>query len=153
DVNGYISLVSNADTGVNQSVPATTTPNGELAVFWDDLAGNAFVTGVDPKSAVCVQQFNPDGIVGNADDYTLISWENLRHNGSPNSAVNFQIKFYETTGNFEYQYGSMTSDNGTFSNGAEATVWFEALDGTNALSVSVNKPVISSATGYRFTYT
>ena len=151
DSNGYITLSSTTNTASNDTKPSTGGPNGTLAIFWDDLAANATTAG---PSGIYWQQFDPNPLAS-GDEYTLISWENWRRwasaTGSITSSLNFQIKVIEATGDVEYHYGSMTSSNGTYSNGTEATVWLESLDGTMALPVSVNQPNIQSNTAYRFT--
>ena len=151
DSNGYITLSSTSNTGSNDTKPSTSGPNGTLAIFWDDLAANTTTNG---PSGVYWQQFDPNPLAS-GDEYTLISWENWRRwassTGTITSSLNFQIKVIEATGDVEYHYGSMTSSNGTYSNGTEATVWLESLDGTTALPVSVNQPNIQSNTAYRFT--
>ena len=151
DSNGYITLSSTTNTASNDTRPSTSGPNGTLAIFWDDLAGNDPGTGA---SGVYWQQFDPDPLAS-GDEYTLISWENWRRwassTGTSTSSLNFQIKILEGTGDIEYHYGTMTASTVANANGANATVWLESLDGTIALPVSVNQPNIQPNTGYRFT--
>ena len=151
DSNGYITLSSTTSTANNDTIPSTSGPNGTLAIFWDDLAGNDPSTGA---SGVYSQQFDPDPLTS-GDEYTLISWENWRRRasaaGTSTSGLDFQIKILEATGDVEYHYGTMTASVVENANGANATVWLESLDGTRALPVSVNQPNIQPNTGYRFT--
>jgi hypothetical protein len=149
DSNGYISLSSNNSTGTNVSLPTSAVPNGLIAPWWNTLSGLA-LGGLIP-SGVYWQQFDPNGIPGDVDDYTLISWENW---GQYNvqGRLDFQVKFYEATGNIEYYYG--THSNGVaaqYTDGSMATIWMESLDGRVALPISVNHPFDASV-GYRFTY-
>jgi hypothetical protein len=150
DANGYIVLNGTSSTGANGTTPSTSI-KGALAIFWADLAANATTDG---PSAVYWQQFDPDGMPGSGDEYTLVSWENWkRASTTVSSSLNFQIKILEGTGDVEFQYGNMTSSNGTYSNGTDATVWVESMDGNGALPISVKQPNILANTGYHFTFT
>jgi hypothetical protein len=154
DSNGYVSLSTTTSTGTNAVLPSTTNPNGEFAVWWDDLAANPLT-----NSGVYWKQFDPDGVANSGDEYTLISWENWKRSSTTDTSnLNFQMKILEATGSVEFHYGSMTSSMTYYYNGAEATVWVESIDGTMALPVSTNPWSINQAgmipanTGYRFTY-
>ncbi len=150
---GYVSLqMITTSTSFNPTIPAITSPNAVLAVFWDNLSANPTASGV------YWQQFDPDTIPGNADDYTLISWENWRVFSSLAtnlSSLNFQLKIHEATGDFEYIFGAMGSTTASGSTGALATTWFEAADGRSAIKVNVNSataPGIQPGNAFRFVY-
>jgi hypothetical protein len=121
-----------------------------MAVYWDDLAGNAGTPAV--PSGVYWQQFDPDGTPGTGDEYTLISWENLTSYYTTGS-LNFQVKFLEGSGSVEYHYGTITQASSSYANGLSATAWLESVDGLLALPISVNSALLTSNNGYRFTYT
>jgi hypothetical protein len=151
DSNGFISLSSSSSSNSNSSsIPSTVVPNGVLAIFWEDLAGNATTGG---PSGVFWKQFDPDGVPASGDEYTLVSWENWKSWYATTSSLNFQIKILEATGSVEFQYGSMSANPVGYANGAtNTTVWLESLDGKLALPISYNAATIQSNTGYRFTY-
>ncbi|MGA9521242.1 MAG: hypothetical protein WBV82_07250, partial [Myxococcaceae bacterium] len=150
--NGWISLSNQTSAyATNPTSPSTSNPNNLFAIMWDDLEGNA---GTSAKpSGVYWQQFDPDATPTSGDEYTLISWENWRHNNGA-ASLNFQIKIDESTGNVENQYGSLTAAEPVYANGATATAWMETVDGTTALAIGANQPgFLRSNTAYRFTYT
>jgi hypothetical protein len=152
NANGYVALTTDAPSSSNTalSVPSTvaSSPKGIMAPFWANLGNNA--NSPTSPSGVYWQQFDPDGMPGSGDEYTLISWENWKFQGSGTFNLNFQIKFIEGTGDVEYHYGTMTGLSSIFSAGYANTEWFESLDGTVAMPVV---PQISTGTGYHFTYT
>jgi hypothetical protein len=80
------------------------------------------------------------------------SFENWRRWGQV-SSLNFQVKFYEASGDFEFHYyGLMSATTPTYADGTFATAWMENLAGTAALVITADKPGIVSNSGYRFTY-
>jgi hypothetical protein len=149
DSNGWIGLVATPGSAdISKTLPSGGYPLGDLAVWWDDLEANPVT-----NSAVYIQQFDPNGIPNSGDEYTLISWENWRRKNAAGSNLNFQIKFLEGSGNMEFHYGTMTSTDPQFSNGANATIWMESTDGKNALPASVHQPNMLSNSGFRWTWT
>jgi hypothetical protein len=117
---------------------------GAIAPFWDDLIGNA------SNSKVLWQQFDPDGVANSGDEYTLVSWENWRRN-TQTTSLNFQVKFFEASGDLEFNYGVMTGA-AVWLNGSQATVWLEDPTGTEALAVSTHTAnTITANSGFHFT--
>jgi hypothetical protein len=155
DSNGYVNLTDATSNNTRNTAPsATYTPRGVLAIFWDDLAGNA-VNPANP-SGVYWQQFDPDGVPASGDEYTLISWENWKRYTTVTSysiSLNFQIRINEGTGDVEFHYGPMNSSYVYYGNGYYATVWLQSLDGKYASWLAYNNTItISSNTAYRFHY-
>ena len=154
--NGWVALgstTSNSSSGAAN--PSTSAPNSVLALFWDDLSGNAG-TAANP-SGIYWQQFDPDATPRSGDEYTLISWENWRRYQSATSSntsnLNFQLKILEAIGDVEYHYGTMQSVLASHSNGADAAAWLESADGSMALTIGSNEVWVQQNSGWKFTYT
>lgn len=124
-----------------------TNPSRLLALYWSDteVQGGVYYQRMDPNPAIP------------GDEYTIISWENMRW-GDTGTAynMNWQVKFFET-GDIEYHYGSMYAAlNCTTNCGSSSTTWFEAEDGNAALVVNISStsnPGIRENTAWRFTFT
>jgi hypothetical protein len=112
-------------------LPFGDAPIGTIAPFWQDMTGNP------GNSKVLWQQFDPDSIPGSGDEYTLISWENWGR-WDMHASFNFQVKFFESTGDLEFQYGSMTADDPTAFDGSSSTIWIEDPTGFEASVISAN---------------
>jgi hypothetical protein len=143
NANGHISPTAYTCTGTscydtNPTAPnASTTPLATIAPFWDDL--------VSP--GVYWQSKDPDGVPGDGDEYTIISWENTTRKGSGDS-LNFQVKFF-ANGAVEFHYGTMTGDHGS-----GATTWLEEPTSRAAWIFNLNSntsPGIASNSAIRFT--
>ncbi len=137
---------------VNKVLPSALAPAGSIAPFWDDLSGNPGI----PGSGIYTVHRDPDGIAGNGDEYTIVSWEGWQVDSTPGQNLNFQVKLFET-GNLEYHYGTM-GDAGTelTQRGSSATSWLEDVLGKSALPINLNSataPGIRANTAFRYTYT
>ncbi len=103
-VGGPLSCAGNT----NGQVPATASPNGTLAPWWDDLdftsGGNWYFVGV----------------TWNGKPHTVFSWENVPVKGTAD-LVSFQLWFEEGKDNvwFTYKPGSMPAGSPTATVGAE----------------------------------
>ncbi len=158
--NGFIALTSPADSATtNNPTVATTSPNGVLAPFWDDLIGQSGTNTNGQPCGIRWQQFDPDGTPASGDEYTLVSWENWKiwTSSAGVNSVNFQVKFLEATGDIEFHYGTMSSNGSSpaLVNGSSATTWLENGTGTAALVYNVNSatsPGIAPDSGIRFSY-
>ena len=150
NANGWISMGASSDTSTYAgAVPTTSTPNSVLAVFWDDLAGNAGTPAA--PSGVYWQQFDPDATPNTGDEYTIVSWENWKAYHS-NGSLNFQVKFLEGTGDVEFHYGTMQSTDSKYANGLEAAAWLESATGHLALTIGALEPWVQENSGWKFTY-
>ena len=154
--NGWVALGSTTNcSSSGDANPSTSAPNSILALFWDDLSGNAGTTAT--PSGVYWQQFDPDATPDSGDEYTLISFENWRRWASStsgnNSNLNFQLKILEATGEVEFHYGTMQSTLASHSNGSDAAAWLESADGTTAVAIGSNELWVRENSAWRFTYT
>jgi cysteine-rich repeat protein len=140
--NGFAQLWSSSTASplaafTNASMPNSTTPNGVVAAFWDDLyLGTAFdirtqTTGT-PGSQVFVIDWN-DALAGSG--------------GSP---ITFQAHFVQATNAIELHYCAIGT--GTRASGDSATIGVENLTGTAAVQRSFNTAAtVSTGSGFRFT--
>ena len=139
--NGFITLgapLANAHFD-NASAVTVATPNGVLAVFWDDLERDT--TGKNTMWRL--------------NDRTIISWDNyqLWNNASD---LSFQVHLLDS-GVIEFHYGALSTTATTQSviertNGSDATVWLERPDGNLAIRSSINQTnSIVPNSGLRFT--
>lgn len=141
--NGFITLSGTLSSSylTNDSTPSTSTPNGVVAVFWDDLVRD---TG---KSAQWREA-----------DRTIISWENYRLVGqtAASSVINAQVHLLDN-GTLEFHYGAISTTSTSQSTidrhfGNSATVWLERQDGAIAVPWSINTANgIAPNSGIRFT--
>ena len=142
--NGFVTLQSAAlssSSTSNDTTPSTSTPNGVLAVFWDDLVRG---TG---RHAMWREA-----------DRTIVSFENVAEYDFPRLTLaemnlNFQVHLIDT-GVIEFHYGTMTTSLPARANevaGSSATAWLERQDGVIAVPFSVNQPRILPNSGVRFT--
>jgi hypothetical protein len=97
------------------------------------------------------QQFDPDGVPASGDEYTVVSWEKMKHWFVTPSTVNFQVKMFEATGDIEFHYGVMDLSDPSYRNGRSATVWVETEDGKYAVAPSILQPNVLPGMGFRYT--
>jgi hypothetical protein len=141
--NGFITLGFTLTSAslTNGTTASTSTPNGVLAPFWDDLERD---TG---KNAMWRQ--------GNR---TIISFESYHPYGSTHAgtSLNFQIHLVDT-GVIEFHYGDISATSTTQSTidrafGNSATVWIESPDGTQVVPHMINQlNGVVPFSGLRFT--
>lgn len=125
-----------ANVATNPTTVSTTTPNGTVAPFWDDL------------------EIGPSGLLAvfRSQDRTIVSWENVRQFDNPGTLFNVQVHLIDD-GSIEFHYGTMLGNSGFEQNlarGSSATVWLESPAGTFAIPWGVNAPVIAPRSGVRF---
>jgi gliding motility-associated-like protein len=133
--NGFITFLSgqpSADTDV--PLPNTATPNGIVALCWDDL---------NPTTGGTLDYF-VNGTAPNR--IAVIRYNNVRHYASTN-IVNGEIHLYETTNAIEIMTQSQ-NDNGTHVMGIENAAGTSAtiVPGRNSQAWTVSTPE-----GYKFT--
>lgn len=138
--NGWLSFVpTTSSTFSNKTVPTTSEPFGTIAPFWDDLANNLNL----PVTTSNVFWLRRAG-------HTVVQWNKVEHLGG-NDQLSFEVKLFDN-GVIEFHYGPMTSGStSNYGNGNTATRWIENPDGTQALAISVNQPVVLPDTAFRFT--
>ncbi|UMY65731.1 MULTISPECIES: choice-of-anchor J domain-containing protein [unclassified Flavobacterium] len=113
-VNGFVSLSDTPYTShlAGPAIGSTSNYHSVVAPFWADL-----VTQGNPNTVASLQgasapiKYQVDGTAPNR--VLTVEWSNMETflNAGPN--LNFQVKFYETTNNIEFVYGSMEGFNGT----------------------------------------
>ncbi|MFO0680573.1 MAG: DUF4215 domain-containing protein [Sandaracinus sp.] len=140
--NGIVQLYPSA-TGAtstaysNSDIPSTSTPNGFIAGFWDDLY---LGTGYD-------LHYQTTGTAGSR--VFVVEWLNALA-GSSGTPFTFQIMLYEATGVIEIHYCSIGT--GTRGSGDSATIGLENATGTDGVRTSYNTAGAATAgSGYRYT--
>ena len=145
--NGFVQLFTSSTgtgaTSFSNAALASSTVNGMVAPFWDDLA-----FGTAPAATLTVQTFGTAPtrrfVVQHA-DYTPYSVTTAR--------LTFQTKFFEGTNVIETHYCAMTnSSTGTRHTGDSATVGLRSIDGTLTAQAAYNTAgTTAGGTAYRFT--
>ena len=143
--NGFITLGSSLSSASlsNPTLPSTTTPNGVIGPFWDDLVRGA--SGTQSMWRLT--------------DRTIISWQGYYVYSVTSAAdtnLNFQVHLLDT-GVIEFHYDTMSTTLTTQSvldrvTGNSASVWLERQDGVIAVSPSANQAnSVVPNSGIRFT--
>lgn len=131
--NGFLTLGSStgANTPTNAVIPATGTPNGVIAPFWDDLnlassgAVYTLTTGTAPNRVFHV------------------AWVNVPHFVNVGAAT-FQLSLYETSNEIRFRYLDTDFGNATFNAGSSATAGVESQTGSQGTQYSRNSPVLTA---------
>lgn len=149
--NGFMQLYP-AATGTrstaysNSDIPSTSTPNGFIAPFWDDLHYAAGSGGSgNPEQRVLVT-----GTPGS--QVMIVEW--LAALGADSSAtIRMQAMLYEGTNVIELHYCDMsTTGTGTTYTGSSATIGTENAGGTAGVRISYNTAgAATTGTAYRIT--
>lgn len=124
----------------NGAIPGTSTPNGVVAPFWDDLLAVAMRTGVRTATlgTGTTRRF-------------VVEWTGWDTYTSTMANLTFQAKLFETTNVIEFHYCSMMGSDPRVG-GSSATVGIEDTTGTLASQVSNNTAgSVVPAMGRRFT--
>lgn len=128
-------------TATNASIPSTSTPNGYVAPFWDDLepaAGGASVVSL------------VDGAAGS--QRLVFQWTNWQAYDDASGVLTFQAHLIEGSDVIEYHYCSMNATAGTRHSGGSATIGVENVAGTDGVSISFNTAgAVSTGSGFRLT--
>lgn len=108
----------------NDTTPATSAPNGVVAVFWDQIVrntGGSLYMREDP-------------------DRTIISWNDFRIYATT-SSMWFQVHLL-SNGAIEFHYQDQTSTTQSTRDsmtGSSATSWLESPDGSVAVPLNINR--------------
>jgi hypothetical protein len=143
--NGFAQLYASASgtpstAWSNVSIPSTSTPNGFVAPFWDDLyPGTGTGGGAESVSAFA--------------DHFTIQWANVRPSSDSNGHPTFQAKLFASVV-VEHHYCSPTTTGTSTSyvTGSSATVGLENADGTDGVQHSCDTAG-AGATGAGICYT
>ncbi len=147
--NGWIDFdeVSTSSSGGNKLKPGTSKPVGAIAPFWDDIMNKRGI----PTANIYVERRDASGTTPGR---WIIQWEDFSYYTSgtnPEDILRFQAKLFDD-GVIEFHYATMTSIyERNYASGNSATVWLERPAGDAALPVSINQPMISANTAYRYT--
>ncbi len=123
--NGFLSFTSAAASPDNSSIPDEQTPNGLLALFWDDL---------DPSSGGNVY-YKVEGTYPSR--YAIIQYDDIPIYGTT-SRITAQVIFQEGSDQVLFQYKDV--DNTSLGSGGSATVGIESVDGALGIQYSHNTP-------------
>ncbi|MFJ7962943.1 S8 family serine peptidase [Streptomyces sp. NPDC096324] len=137
-IKGVLALGTSSITSANIGLPSTSTPNGALYPFWDNLqidttSGNSGVywatRGTAPHRTVVVE------------------WRDLQFISAPAQRISFSAVIGED-GTVSYHYKDI--DGGSYENGSSATIGVEDHTGTDALQYSYNEPVVANGMSVSF---
>jgi hypothetical protein len=130
---GYLGMLTSAtesfsSTFTNGTFPSTTTPNGIIAPFWDDLTANAMGTAWSWETQ------NIGGV-----NTVVVEWRNWRPFGTGLTGdLTFQV-WLRANNEIQWHYCTMTSSDGNLlAGGSGATVGLENKAGTRGTQVSRN---------------
>ncbi|MFC4586982.1 S8 family serine peptidase [Sphaerisporangium corydalis] len=133
--NGLLSFVASNTTASNGSLPSTTTPNGALYPYWDDLV-------LDDQAGLYT------ATIGTAPRRTfVIEWRNARFYSDAAQRISFSALLGED-GSIGYRYKGIDNEH---SAGDSATVGIENAGGTDALLYSYNSPALNPGQSLTFT--
>ncbi len=120
----------------NDLLPDSSTPNGTVAAFWDDLyLGASFDIRTQTVGSAGSQVF-------------VIEWNDALA-GSGGDPITFQAHFHEGTNAIELHYCSVGAS--ARATGDSATIGAENLAGTSGFTISYNAAAaVTTGTGYRF---
>lgn len=139
-------MSATSDAFQNVAMPNTAQPNAIVAPLWDDLTPASVAT-----STIRVRTLGASPL------RTLTAqWSDFRflQGGNRPERLNFQLKFFETTGVIEFHYCSMLLNGGdpAVLSGGTSTVGVENLTGTDAVMHSHLTPnSVINGQGLRFT--
>ncbi len=148
--NGWIDIGATHSSSAysNRTTPGSgTEPVGAIAPFWDDLQYTSIA-----GSNVYRQRIGPGEDTSAPMGHWIIQWHRLRHyNVSPHDDLNIQAKLFDD-GTIEFHYADMVSGTtANYADGNSATIWLEAPDGSSAIAVGRDEPVIKPHSAWRFT--
>ncbi|GIF18174.1 hypothetical protein BJ973_008862 [Actinoplanes tereljensis] len=132
DTNGLVSFAdpSGSHPGDGKSLPGTTTPDGLIAPFWDDLV-------VDSSSSVNTTSTTSTFVV---------EWRNVLRKGTTTERLSFEAVL-TPDGKVTFNYTGLDTDN---ERGAKAVVGIEAPDGADGLTYAASE--VALATGKTVTF-
>ncbi|HET8643004.1 MAG TPA: carboxypeptidase regulatory-like domain-containing protein, partial [Pseudonocardiaceae bacterium] len=134
--NGNVNFVGAATAYSNTTIPSTSTPNGAVYAFWDDLY-------VDASSAVYTRT------AGVAPSRSfLVEWRNVRFFSATTLRIDVELELFEN-GHIVLRYRNLDPAQ-PLELGSSATVGIENAAGTIALQFSANSPTLSNTRAIRF---
>ncbi len=118
-INGLVRLNGTITTSTFTNSFSSTT-NGYLAPFWDDLQTKL---GAGNNNGAC--RYLLTGTPGN--QVLTIEWNDMRRFLNPAASLNFQVKLYEADDKVEFVYGTMALFNGNASAAYDYTLGITAF--------------------------
>ncbi|WP_240662550.1 S8 family serine peptidase [Streptomyces sp. WAC 06738] len=133
---GSLYFGPSSTSSLNGTLPTTSTPNGALYPFWDNLQ-------LDADSGIYTST------QGTAPHRTVtVEWRDVVITSGSTQRISFSVVAGED-GSFSYHYKDIGT--GSYENGSSATIGVENPTGTDALLYSFNQGVVSDglAIGFR----
>lgn len=112
--NGWMSFANGATSDAYSPDLYSTTTNGVLAPWWDDLSSSAIV-------------YQTTGTVGS--QVCTIQWTSLSYYFTSTRTINYQVKLYEGTNVIEFWYGAAPT--GTLNTSESASIGIKSMTGGN----------------------
>lgn len=110
--NGWLSFVNGATFDAYSPDLYSTTTNGVVAPWWDDLSTSAIV-------------YQTTGTVGS--QVCTIQWTSLTYYFTSTRTINYQVKLYEGTNVIEFWYGAAPT--GTINTSESASIGLKSTSG------------------------
>jgi len=118
----------------------SSSPNGFMAPFWDDL--------VTYRSTTDAVYYKTIGVAPNR--IFVVEWFETQHYSSSPTGITFEAILYEGSNNIQFQYLDVDFGTSFYNNGASATVGIESTDGRGS-QYSFDEPVLSPNLAILFT--
>ncbi|MFG2117229.1 S8 family serine peptidase [Streptomyces sp. NPDC048718] len=132
---GVLAFGTSSTSSTNSTLPTTTTPNGALYPFWDNLQ-------LDANSGIY------SGVSGTAPHRRFtVEWRDVQIYASTAQRITFSAVIGED-GEVSYHYKDI--DAGSYENGSSATIGLENATGTDGLLYSFNEPVVTDGMSITF---
>lgn len=112
--NGWMSFANGATFDAYSPDLYSTTTNGAVAPWWDDLSTSAIV-------------YQTTGTVGS--QVCTIQWTSLSYYFTSTRTINYQVKLYEGTNVIEFWYGAAPT--GTLNTSESASIGIKSMTGGN----------------------
>ncbi|MFE4591398.1 S8 family serine peptidase [Streptomyces laurentii] len=132
---GVLAFGTSSTSSTNSTLPTTTTPNGALYPFWDNLQ-------LDANSGVYT------GVSGTAPHRRLtVEWRDVVIYSNTAQRLTFSAVIGED-GEVSYHYKDIGT--GNYENGSGATIGLENATGTDGLLYAYNEPVVTDGMSITF---
>lgn len=126
---GFLSVKSESPYYVNSPLPSLLAPNGGLYPFWDDLYGGVVRTAT---------------IGARPDRVFVIEYEGF-YTWDDDAPLSFEVLIRERDSAVTFQYRTPIGSG----DGRSATIGIENADGTDALQLGFDQPIVSGDVAFR----